>query len=101
MGDNADSGGNMLLKWKIGAICGLFVTLIFTTACMQPKQQEQVNQMCNQVARICKDGSQAIRDNDISCYQKCPEDIKTQTNTVTQTATSTVTQTSTNTNTSN
>ncbi len=89
----------MLLKWKIGAICGLFLTLVFTTACMQPKQKEQVNQACNQVARICKDGSQAVRDNDISCYQKCPEDIttQTQTNTVTQNTTTTVTQTSTST----
>jgi hypothetical protein len=99
----------MLLNWKIGAVCGLFLTLVFTTACMKPKEQEKAKEkakeMCNQVARICKDGSTAIKDSDISCYQKCPEDITTQTNTVTNTQTSTVTNTNTvtqtNTNTAN
>lgn len=91
----------MSLKFKLAALVGLSLALVVNTACKSDKAKEKAKEACTQVQRICKDGSNAIREGETSCYQRCPEDssttTSTSTSTVTDTQTNTVTDTQTNT----
>jgi hypothetical protein len=94
----------MSIKIKLTALVGMSLALLVTAACKGgggEKANQVAKDACNQVQRICKDGSPASKDLH-SCYQKCPEDtftvtnVNTVTNTVTNTSTVTATQTATN-----
>lgn len=97
----------MSLKIKLFALTAMSLALVVTSACKggADKAKEKAKEACNQMARVCKDGKNAVREDDNSCYQSCPEDkttstatsTVTQTQTQTRTQTTTVTQTSTNT----
>lgn len=92
----------MSLKLKLTTLIGISLALVVTTACKggsEQKVKDAAKEACTQVQRICKDGSNAVREGETSCYQKCPEDTSTTTTTSTVTDTNTVTSTVTTTNT--
>lgn len=107
--------GNMskTFKVKLAGLGGVVLALVITSGCMgggggkgsaQEYAQQAAQSACSSIARVCNDGSAAVKKDAETCVQTCPEDKEilekigdavtgTGTSTATGTGTSTTTQT--------